>query len=505
MKKISVLIFLVGFLLFRPYQMDAGRMMYSGDDYSYFAHASSISYGQFPSYRKEFYMNDGDCPAHSIGPGLMASPFVYLFSWLDRFMESSIALQRDPGNIPQSWSVYGFVLSSVFYLWLGCFLLYRGLRHHFKEYETVLAVFLIVLCQGIPLFAFRRPVFSHISEFCMISTLVWFLLLPQEEWHVWGRKYISAVVVGAITGLLVLIRLNNVAMLVVWPVLLFAIRVTRQDRAGAWKKILLSYIFAGGLVAAFQVLPDIVYHNTSNNSVIKDLLLNFHAPLFYFQRLWHILTGIDWGLIYTAPFILIGLLGAVFFKYPLRRAILFSMLPLLVNLYVVITWKTQGGWYGYRYLIPAAAPLCVYPLALVLNRASDRFGRGVVLIVSLALCTLPLLSMLAFEGNPKELTLQVVKQYFGDSGWGNNTYQKNIWTMLVKDPSALFTAIFKGGPLYLLICIMMVFNISSPAVIAMKGIYLSFYPVLLVRALGIYLLPFILTYISERIPDRNVK
>jgi len=79
LRTITVSIFICAFLLMRPYHLQDRTLCYTGDDYSYFAHASSLVFGQFPSYEKEFFVAGDTSPLHSIGPGLMAAPFVFDF------------------------------------------------------------------------------------------------------------------------------------------------------------------------------------------------------------------------------------------------------------------------------------------------------------------------------------------------------------------------------------------------------------------------------------------
>ena len=75
MKYISFAIFIAAFFLFWPYQLQKFGLMYKGDDHSYFAHATAIAYGQFPSYEKEYYKHGEGRPLHSIGSGIMAAPW----------------------------------------------------------------------------------------------------------------------------------------------------------------------------------------------------------------------------------------------------------------------------------------------------------------------------------------------------------------------------------------------------------------------------------------------
>ncbi len=145
MKVITIFIFLCAFLLLRPYHLQQTGLRYAGDDESYFAHSSSLVFGQFPSYEKEYFTFWEDYPLHSIGSGLMAAPFVFVFSLVDRVVGSDIVHQRTLENTSHSWSLFGFVFASSFYLWLACFLLYKGLRYYFKPHHASLALLLYLV------------------------------------------------------------------------------------------------------------------------------------------------------------------------------------------------------------------------------------------------------------------------------------------------------------------------------------------------------------------------
>ncbi len=504
MKKLSLLMFLVGFLLLKPFQLGLSDMMYYGDDFSYLAHATALAYGQFPSYKKEYYIDGGASPLQSAGAGVMAAPFVAAFSVLDRVQGRTIVQQRTADTIHGTWTVYGFIFSSVFYLWLGCFLLYRGLRVYCGEFESVLAVFLNILCQGIPLMAFRRPVFSHVSEFFLTSLFVWWLLMPEKQRPSWTRGLPGALAFGVLTGCAGLVRLNNAPMMLVWPLLIAA----QGDEKAAFRaratNVAVSWTVGAMIVGIFQIAPDLMHRNTGNNAVIRDLILNFQPPVFYIQRLWQVLTGVDWGLVYTAPFILLGLAAGLVMKFPRRKVLLLGCLPLLMNLYVALSWKTQGGWYGYRYLFPAAAPLVTLPLAVFLGRARLRTGRAAVLAGCAVVCVLPLLSMLMFENIVPDLTLAPVRQYWDVSGWGNNTYQVNLWAIFFHRPLEFWANAIKGGPLYVVCYLAMFFNAAKalpPMLGRILALYEPFSPLLFIKVHLIYMLPFILALFFGRGSD----
>ncbi len=132
MRTLTAIFFLALFLLLRPSALGSGGFWYSDDDQDYFAHASSIAYGQFPHYEKEFFNNKG-LPLAAVGPGILAAPFVFVFSLIDRITQAPVIQARTRETILHSWSLYGFMVATIFYFWLGCALLHQGLRRHFSS------------------------------------------------------------------------------------------------------------------------------------------------------------------------------------------------------------------------------------------------------------------------------------------------------------------------------------------------------------------------------------
>lgn len=56
---ITIIIFIFVFFIFRPYFMQERGLLYVGDDESYFVHATSLAFFQFPDYSKEYFSVGG--------------------------------------------------------------------------------------------------------------------------------------------------------------------------------------------------------------------------------------------------------------------------------------------------------------------------------------------------------------------------------------------------------------------------------------------------------------
>ena len=497
LKWVTILIVICAFFLLRPYHLQESGLLYGGDDYSYFAHSSAMIYGEFPSYEKESFSLGKKSPLNSIGPALLALPFVFTFSLIDRAVGSDIVVRRTPENIPHSWSAFGFVFASSFYFWVACFLLYRGLRYYFKGRIASLAIILMVLCQGLPLYVFRRPVFSHVYEFFLQSLVVFVLLKIYRKNDLGPLKYWVVTLLGGVAGLIFLVRFNNIFAALLWPLVLMINRSTTKNKARIFKSLALTYGVFAIVVFVFKLLPDF-YNNPQGYSWVGAQLSQVYPISFYLKRVFYILSGFDWGLIYTAPFVLVSLVGLFFLRFPLKRRLLLCLLPLAVNLYIIIVWQEQGCWYGYRYFVTSIIPLLVYPLAIILKRVEEKFPRKLEW-ACVAIALIPILSMLCFEGNASNLTLSLIKLYpEAPIAWGNVTYQLEVWKTLFLHPVEFLVVVFKGGLFYLVYLGAVLFSFVDklPTIVSQK--YPVFQVQVAVRVLILYLLPFLLYWITTK-------
>ncbi len=508
MKKITWVIFLCAFILFRPYQLQSSGMLYHGDDESYMAHATSIIFFQFPSYAKESFSYGKGIPAHSIGPSLLATPFIFVFSIIDRISGNTIAIQRTPLNVSQSWSVFGFTISSLFYLWLTCLLLYRGLRLFFTSGISSLAVMLSVLAQGIPLFALRRPAFTHIYEIFLQSLFLFFMfrliklgyILPEEERLKYWKE---SILVGIVASFVCLVRLNNLFIALSWPFILFSIYYPSISWARVLRMSLVSWLFILAAMIIFVIWPMNynLHHAYASDHPYFGTLLSLLTPknlFFYLKRFWNLLFGIDFGLIFSAPYLLLGFISFAWVeRNKVYTYLLILLIPLLINFYMVLHISYIGAWYGYRYLIFSLLPVVIYPLAYTLYLMKHKKWT-VLFYIILLLSILPVLSMISFEGNNSNLTLKVIDQGYGVFDWGNNTYQVEIYKTILTSPVQYLTYILKGGVCYFIYLSSILLKQNNlPAVIYEK--YNVFQLATLIKTVIVYIFPFLLLFVYNKL------
>ena len=495
MMKSALAIFMVSFFLLRPYSLQQDGLWYGGDDCDYFAQASSLVFGQFPSYKNEYFTNLKEGPMGSVGPGIMAAPFVFIFSWLDRWENSSITQKRTEQNILHSWSQFGFVVSSNFYFCLACMLLYLACASFVEPITASWAVILMAICQGMPLYALRRPVFSHSAEFFLQSLMIYLLVRNLISKGQCLDRWYKYFFVGVLSAMIFLTRYNNIMMAVAWPLILLIQQPALKLRTIVFR---LSWAFLGfiPLILFFKIWPENFNHYQPYSDAFNYISVQA-TGLDILKRIGHVFFGFDWGLIYTAPFLLLGVIALVFFEIPYKRALILAALPLWVNLYVVIFFGTQGGWYGYRYLIASAFPVFVIPLAVLIDKAKSRpIKYWPIFLILLALPST--LSMLFFEGNSSTLTLHLIPQFFGRHDWSNDSYQMAVWQTLISIPH-LCQALFKGG-LYYLINLFggTALLLGKDKVTVLVHYYPSFEWKLLAKVFIIYTLPFWVLFIFRK-------
>jgi hypothetical protein len=474
------------------------------------AYATSLVFFQFPSYAKEYFeVEMGESiPFNSIGPSLLASPFVFSASIIDRIFGNEIIIKRTNSNIIKSWAAFGFTFASVFYLWMTCLLLYKSLTFYFQPKISSLTVILTVLAQGVPLFAVRRPVFTHIYEIFLQSLLLFLLLrlnkfggyiLPGKQL----RDFRESIFVGLLIGLISLVRVNNIFLSLTWPIILFSFYYPRITMARIIKMIIVSYLSMTVLIFLFWIWP--IFYNLRDIHQYRGYFshenigrfLTLYNPVFYIKRFGHLLWGFDWGLIFTAPYLLLGLFSLILIKKDkIFTYSIWLLIPMSFNLYLTLSYRQQGGWYGYRYLIFSLIPIIVYPIAKLISLSKKKNSFFYYAIILIAI--IPILSMLSFESNNSNLSLKLIDQRFGVIDWGNNTYQFEIYKTILTSPVQYLIGILKGGPLYFVYLLTAFFGCKKylPGIVYEK--YVIFQLATFIKTVIVYLLPFMLLLVYKK-------
>ncbi len=474
--------------------MQTPGMLYPGDDYSYFSYSTALSFFQYPHFENEYVDEFNVPPLSRVGPGLMAAPFVFTFSLIDRITHHPIVEKRTKENILTSYSSFGAPFSSAFYFWMSLLFLYLGLLHFVSKKASEVSVILLVLCQGAALFAFRRPMFAHSFELFLHSALFYFWTKKcfQKENK---RDFLWVVVFST---MLPLVRQNALPYIILWPLIYIftAQSWSVQTLIQNFKNIVLSIVSA---LALFQIIKNIpfwlnpiAYEAVNKAFETTNFLTKFYGMYFYFKRTLTVFFGMDWGLIYTAPFLVLSMVLHFSQKYKFKKEILALSLPVFLNLYICIIWQGQGGWYGYRYFIFTAFVIFIVPFAIWIEKILMLPKKYLYLLMLIAF--FPVLSMLTFEG-AQNLQIVGVTTEFGEKNGGNLDYQINVWKLFFTEPIHFLITVLKAGPAYLIYVVMNLFGISSHLPAKFQELYASFDLKILIKSMLFYIQPFILYYI----------
>jgi hypothetical protein len=506
MKFVTIGIFLLSLLLLRPYALQGQGMMYAGDDESYLAHATALAFGRFPDYRKEAWTAGQGVPLHSIGAGLMAAPFVFLFSLIDRVQGAEVVKVRTLENVRHSWAGFGFIVATQFYFWLACLFLFLAARGMYGEAVAALAVIFVILCQGVPLYALRRPFFTHIYELFLQSICVYWLIRGAFR-PTFGAG--NSVALGGVLGLMALVRQNNLPSALLWPLVLVGDRKRYGFPGFPIRRLLGVFSVAFALWAVFKLLPAWANAQMGGHgqyeSQVMNILLNLRSLDQYPKYLFWVLVGYDWGLVFTAPFVLLGFYYTFRLDSALRASMLLLWLPSLFNLFIVLQWGTHGSWYGYRYLLFMLFPLAVVPVCACLQRGVERWGMRRTALLFSIIAFFPFLSMISFEGNGAGLSLYreaATASHVG--GWRNERFQLEVWRAFIV-PKEFFGVIAKGALHYFVyVPFALVDRVDLlPAMVREK--YPEFSALVLGKTLVLYSLPFLFHALARKFGVLTVK
>ncbi len=439
---------------------------------------------------------------HNIGAGIMASPFVFAFSLIDRLQGASIVQKREKENVWPSWSLFGFLISTYFYFWLLCLLLYKALRYYFDEKISFFTILFLLLLQMFPLYVFRRPVFSHIYELFLMCIIVYFILKDTKIKFLDTTSAFHVLILGLVNGLIFLVRYNNVFVSLIAPMVIFCFRNGRFSYKEKIKEIIGVYAITLFLAFIFKILPTFVYGETYFHASNAGEFLKWRGPLFLIQRMLYIFFWPDMGLIYTVPFMLLGLYALFFMRYENKKPLIYLFLSLLFNFYITAGVPHFGGWYGYRYIIFSLLPIVVFPFSFLLGKIQKKYGYKKILFIFFAIALVSTFSLLSYEGNKTNLSFiqDFSVKPVSEGGWsgGNLFYQLEVWKTLFKQPTEFLIVIFKGGLLYLIYIISHLFKFSAE----LPTIILEKYPIfkldILIKTIIVYIFPFFMYFIFKK-------
>jgi hypothetical protein len=282
---------------------------------------------------------------------------------------------------------FGVAVSGLLYAVLGLLLLQRLLQAEFGQGAALAAVAAIFLGTNLFHYTTYDSLFSHAFSFFLVVAL----LALTRAWTR-GPTLPLAAALGAVGGLLVLVRFPNVVFLLVVPLYGRIGRGELVRRAEPWLRLPLALPLA---VFAFVavVSPQLFYWKYAAGSWLvqayQDEGFNFLRP-----RVPEVLFGVRKGLFFWSPLLLLGVAGMAvpgFRRSPYALAVV-GLLALQV--YIIASWWNwwYGGSFGHRGFVEAL-PLFAVPLAALYASLPNRAWRASVFFLCSAMIALNLIQM----------------------------------------------------------------------------------------------------------------
>jgi len=316
--------------------------------------------------------------SHPIGEAVMTAPFFVVAHGLTRWSNLT----------PNGFSFYyvhAAGIAGLCYVVAGLWLLSRLLARHYSE--NVVYATLATLLAGTSLFHYATfdSTWSHAFSFALCAALL-------ERLDAWtpGRKR-DAAAIGAISGLLVLVRHTNVTI----PIG-FAAATAVSWTGVTWRDRLRS-IAAAGLTACAVVTPQLwLYYAASGHWLINsygDLGFTFASP-----HLGGVLWSARKGVFFYAPVLLLAVAGIPMFPEGLRRWRAAAAIVLAVHAYIIACWWDWqfGASFGHRGFVDVYPIFALGLAATFAGLAPSRRTRVVAFASVVVLCALSIFQMLQY-------------------------------------------------------------------------------------------------------------
>ena len=340
-------------------------------DASLQATADDCCGGQFPAYTAiiRWPFTERWVNAHPIGEAIMIAPFFAVAHGLTWWTNLT----------PDGFSLYyqhAAGLAGLSYVLIGLWFLGRLLSRHFTSTVVLATQFALLFGTSLYHYATFDSAWSHAFSFALVSAFLERLDARRPGWR-------DEVVIGAICGLLILVRHTHALI----PLCFLGADAIRTRR--------LPILPAG--IAALIVAPQLwLYYRATHHWFISsygELGFTFASP-----HIAGVLVSPRKGLFFYAPLLLAAIPGAAWLPDRLRPWRLPAAVLLAVEIYLIASWFDWqfGASYGHRGFVDFY-PLFALGLAATFARiaATPWLWRPAIAVVML-LCCLSIFQMLQY-------------------------------------------------------------------------------------------------------------
>ena len=431
------------------------------------------------------YPNGRIRPVHPAGPGIMAAPFVAVFSLGDRLSGHSVIENR--AHLGGSWSYFGYLVASTGAL-MGSLLL--AARSTLATTRALSPQFLILILagSGIPYYGLRKFTFGHSFEFLAATLVLWGVLRLRQQ----NRSSLqSSLLIAAGVAFSLLVRPANVNVVLLPVIVHLLLDFVPETSAGPRAdKSAFGWLSGGtvlGLVGTFvansflygtpypsfrqQYLSPIATSVEAASAAAETSTRGLVAAAFELgsdtapraltavsrvSDLHTIVFTQEYGLFWFMPIVPIGLLLLILSlvmlwrrrerRWTIALTAISAAAYAAVPLGVVLVWQSHASNFGFRYLF-SLVPLGLFGLVLW-STLCERLTFALRPILGL-LGLLAAFSLFgqAFHGTGPDLALDAVRENsFGRPvPGGNPTFASSLLAALFR-PEAWANMIARGLP-----------------------------------------------------------
>jgi len=314
--------------------------------------------------------------AHPIGVAVLMTPFFLVAHLLTRWTNLS----------PDGFTLYyqhAAGLAGLFYGIAGLWLLRRLLDRHFPPGVVVSALAAILFGTSLLHYTTHDSTWSHAFSFFLFAALLERLDAWRSLDHAPGDAESDPVLLGVISGLIVLVRHTNVLL----PLAFVPSRI-RSGRAR----------LTVAVVTALVVLPQLVIYWRATG---RPFISSYGSMGFTFlsPHVFGVLVSVQKGLFFWAPVLVGGLMGLAWLPTGLRWMRLPASVVLIVQTWLIASWWDWqfGASFGHRGFVDIY-PIFGIGLASFFARVSVAHVavRRAAAVAACVLCALTMIAMLQY-------------------------------------------------------------------------------------------------------------
>ncbi len=357
----KIITFFLISLLFKPlWLFNNQNLGIPGDDMSHWLHSATIAFDQDLDYQNDYEIQSEifnpktNTPIHPPGAGYLASPFVFIFSLLDKFIETTNEDLRV--NPIRSFSFLGFFFAGIFYTYFGSLLISKVVKKY-KNKNTGL-ILLCGLLSSLVHFVTTRFLMSHAVEFFLCCALIY--LFEKND----KLKFTKI----DFTKLMLIYFCLAITRPSTFLYSLILVGLYRKKFSLGGKTFLTNFIQFTGFSSLYVILSRKLYQenymllNTYGRNMDEYVgTFNLEQILNGIIKLPNLFISPNMGVIFSTPIIFLGLFF-FFFKYLKDNIVnsnkLYLFLYLGASVFPLLVWQGREVAYGQRLLI-GIIPICI--------------------------------------------------------------------------------------------------------------------------------------------------